>query len=136
MPRTREAIQDRVRKFTELRMKGFTAIDAYEMVGYSRDDSECHKWAKRHGAEIFDYTKEHLGGYIPLAIGTLVNIMNDPEERGAVKLKAAQDSLDRTGFSATQKVSLEYKDTADLTSSEIEAQIIQLMKPLGVTHEV
>lgn len=69
---------------------------------------------------------EELSSYVPQAISTLVKIMKNENERGAVRLKAAQDILDRAGFGATQKLDVT-TSTSDLTTEDLNSQIAQLL---------
>jgi hypothetical protein len=53
--------------------------------------------------------------------------MNSESEKGGIRLKAAQDILDRAGFSAKQKVELTTTDPKDLTTEDIQKQIQSLL---------
>jgi hypothetical protein len=69
---------------------------------------------------------EELSSYVPQAISTLVKIMKNENERGAVRLKAAQDILDRAGFGSVQKLDVT-TSTSELSTEDLNKQIALLM---------
>lgn len=126
LARDAQSIAERVRLFAEARCQGHTIIDSYALAGYSRDQKEASLFHRTHKAEINALMSEELSSYVPQAISTLVKIMKNENERGAVRLKAAQDILDRAGFGATQKLDVT-TSTSDLTTEDLNSQIAQLL---------
>lgn len=53
--------------------------------------------------------------------------MNSEHEKGGIRLKAAQDLLDRAGYSAKQKVEISTKSVDELSTSELEDEIKRLL---------
>lgn len=105
---------------------GKSRKQAYIAAGYAdgpyalRNANHFHK---SNLAYVNIYISEHIGGHAPVALKVVLGIMNDPEEKGGIRLKAAQDILDRAGFSAKQKVEVSVKDTKEMTTEELQDEI-------------
>ena len=126
LARDAQSISERVRLFASARCEGHTIVDSYAMAGYSRDHQEASKFHRTHKTEINALMSEELSSYVPQAISTLVKIMKNEDERGAVRLKAAQDILDRAGFGATQKLDVT-TSTSDMSTEDLNTQIALLL---------
>jgi len=126
LPRDSQSISERVALFAKARCEGHTVIDSYALAGYSRDHTEAYRFHRTHKAEINSLMSEELSSYVPQAISTLVKIMKNENERGAVRLKAAQDILDRAGFGSVQKLDVT-TSTSELSTEDLNKQIALLM---------
>lgn len=131
LPRDKESISERVRLFAQARCEGHNIIDSYALAGYSRDPHEASKFHRTHKTEINALMSEELSSYVPQAISVLVKIMKNENERGAVRLKAAQDVLDRAGFGSTMKLDLT-TSTSDLSTEDLNKQIALLMSGVSI----
>lgn len=105
---------------------GLSRKAAYVAAGYAdgvyavRNANHYHKNNHQY---IQMYISEHIGSHAPTALKVILRIMNDPEEKGGIRLKAAQDVLDRAGFSAKQKVEVSVKDTKEMSTEELQDEI-------------
>lgn len=69
------------------------------------------------------FISEHIGSHAPTALKVILRIMNDECEKGGIRLKAAQDVLDRAGFSAKQKIEVTTPDVRDMSSEDIKNEL-------------
>jgi hypothetical protein len=120
--------QERLDDYCEGICNGLTREAAYIAAGYSSHNcrSNAHKYYRQNADYIQAYIAEHIGSHVPTALKVIVSIVNDPNEKGGIRLKAAQDILDRGGFGAKQKIELTTKDTKDMTTEELQNEIIRL----------
>lgn len=106
---------------------GLNQKDAYvTRAGYAdgpyaaRNASLFHR---NNAAYIQAFLSEHIGSHAPTALKVILGIMNDPQEKGGIRLKAAQDVLDRAGFSAKQKIEVSTKDAKEMTTEELQNEL-------------
>jgi len=120
--------QERLDDYCEALCNGLTREAAYIAAGYSSHNcrSNAHKYYRQNADYIQGYIAEHIGSHVPTALKVIVSIVNDPNEKGGIRLKAAQDILDRGGFGAKQKIELTTKETKDMTTEELQNEIIRL----------
>lgn len=109
---------------------GLTQEKAYINAGYSPNSAKKNASAfhRLNSEYIQAYLAEHIGSHAPTALNVILQIMNSESEKGGIRLKAAQDILDRAGFSAKQKVELSAKDPKDLTTDDIQRQIHAMLE--------
>lgn len=121
--------QERLDDYCEAICNGLTREAAYIAAGYSSHNcrSNAHKYYRQNADYVQAYIAEHIGGHAPTALKVIVSVMNDPNEKGGIRLKAAQDLMDRGGFGAKQKIELSTKDTKDMSSEELQNEIIKLV---------
>ncbi len=115
--------------FCEGIANGLSRSAAYEAAGYSAHDckANANKFYRQNAPYIQAYIAEHIGCHAPTALKVIVEVMNDPNERGATRVKAAQDVLDRAGFGAKQKIELTTKDAKEMTTEELSHEISRLI---------
>lgn len=120
--------QERLDDYCEGICNGLTREAAYVAAGYSAHNprSNAHKYYRQNAEYIQMYIAEHIGSHVPTALKVIVAIVSDPNEKGGIRLKAAQDILDRGGFGAKQKVEFSMKDTKDMTTEELQNEIARL----------
>lgn len=108
---------------------GHTKVQSYIEAGYSARTAALNVYQyHRDNAEYINaYISEHIGTHAPTALKVVLQIMNDPEEKGGIRLKAAQDVLDRAGFSAKQKVELTTVDVKDMNTEELQGEIKRIL---------
>lgn len=109
---------------------GRSKTEAYIEAGFSPNGAKDNvkKYFRQHHEYIQGYIQEKIGGQAPAAIKVIVQIMNNEEEKGGIRLKAAQDLLDRAGYNAKQKVELTTKDTKDMSTEELRGEIQKLLQ--------
>lgn len=108
---------------------GWKREEAYIAAGYS-EASAKHNAQKYHRANaeyITSYFSDHIGTHAPAALKVLLEIMNSEQEKGGIRLKAAQDLLDRAGHGAKQKIELSTKQLDDMNTGELEDEIKRIL---------
>jgi hypothetical protein len=66
---------------------------------------------------IEQLTRKLLGTHAPLAVATLVNVMQDPEANAMARVRAAEILLDRAGFKPIER----YEDVSKPGSLDVDA---------------
>lgn len=109
---------------------GHTKIQAYVIAGYSERTAalNVYKYHRDNAEYINAYMSEHIGSHAPMALKIVLKIMNDENEKGGIRLKAAQDVLDRAGFGAKQKVELTTVDVKDMNTEELQGEIKRILE--------
>jgi phage terminase small subunit len=115
--------------YCEALCDGMNKTQAYIHAGFSPNHAQRNvaPYHRKHAEYINAYLSERIANHVPTALRVVVTIMNDEKEKGGIRLKAAQDILDRGGFGAKQKLELTTKDAKDLTTEELHAQIQALL---------
>lgn len=121
--------QEKLDLFCEGLANGLSREKAYEGAGYSPHNckANANKFYRQNSAYIHGYLAEHVGTHAPTALKVVLEIMNDKGEKGGIRLKAAQDVLDRAGFSAKREVSLTVKDAKEMSTEELTNEIARLV---------
>ena len=121
--------QEKLDDFCEAICNGLTREAAYVHAGYSSLNcrANAHKYYRQNHEYIQGYIAEHIGTHVPTALKVVLEIINNPDEKGGIRLKAAQDIMDRGGFGAKQKIELTTKDTKDMTTEELENDLLKLI---------
>lgn len=122
--------RDKLDLFCEALANGLSREKAYIEAGYSEHNcrANANKYYRQNAEYITQHLSEHVGSHAPTALKVILQIMNDPNEKGGIRLKAAQDVMDRSGFSAKQKIELTTKDAKDLSTEELTDAIKQLVQ--------
>ena len=109
---------------------GHTKVQAYILAGYSAHTAQLnvYKYHRENAEYINGYISEHIGSHAPMALKIILGIMNDENEKGGIRLKAAQDVLDRAGFSAKQKVEVTTVDVKDMNTEELQGEIKRILE--------
>lgn len=125
-PRSKqEKLDDYCKAFAD----GKNREESYIAAGYSPINckANAYKYHRQNHEYITAYLSEHIGTKVPMALTVVLNIMNDANEKGGIRLKAAQDIMDRGGFTAKQRIELSTKDTKDMSTKELEDEIAKLV---------
>lgn len=123
--------QERLIKFCEGLANGLSRRDAYVAAGYlegSNVDNISARYYKQNLEFIKGYFSEHIVQHAPTAFNVLLEIMNDPSEKGGIRLKAAQDVLDRAGYGAKQKLEITTKAINEMDTGELEDEIKRIVQ--------
>lgn len=120
--------QEKLDDFCKGIANGLSREDAYIEAGYSGLNcrANANKFYRQNHAYVTAYISEHIGSKVPTALKVIEQIMMDPNEKGGIRLKAAQDLCDRGGFTAKQRIEISTKDTKDMTTQELEDEIAKL----------
>jgi len=121
--------QERLDLFAEAIVNGATREEAYVSAGYSPHNckANAHKFYRANSAYIQGVISERIGAHVPAALKVLVNVMNDPNEKGGIRIKAAEVLMDRGGFSTKQRIEISTKDIKDLSTEELQDEIRKLI---------
>lgn len=121
--------QEKLDLFCEAIANGKSRTEAYQEAGYSGHDckANANKYYRQNSAYIQAYISEHVGCHAPTALKVIIEIMNNQQEKGGIRLKAAQDVMDRAGFGAKQKIELTTKDAKEMTTEELSNEITKLI---------
>lgn len=125
-------------KFVGLMARGYhegrdptkmTVMDAFALAGYAPDNGNAYRLYK----DLKDIIKDRRDDLIEenqvasLATQIIEDIMCDPENGAAIRLKAAQDILHRTGHDKPKEVNLN-KTVSDLSDAELDEQLSELIE--------
>ena len=115
--------------FCEGLVNGLSREAAYVAAGYSPHMARQNgtKYYRENALYIHQYLAEHIGVHAPTAFKVILQIANDPNEKGGIRLKAAQDVLDRAGYSAKQKIELSVSDPKEMSTEDIQNEIKKLI---------
>jgi len=104
--------------------------DAYIAAGFSPISaaSNASKYFAAHREEIISFVNTRIATHVPTAIGTIVKIMNNEGEKGGIRLKAAQDLLDRAGYKPSDRIEIRTEDVDTMTTGDIKDHIRKLLQ--------
>lgn len=121
--------QEKLDIYCQKLVDGWSREEAYIAAGYAEQNAKTNaqKFHRQNAEYISGYFAEHIGCHAPAALKVLLEIMNSEHEKGGIRLKAAQDLLDRAGYSAKQKVEISTKSVDELSTSELENEIKRLL---------
>lgn len=122
--------QEKLDEFCKALADGKTREDAYIEAGYSAHNcrANAHKYYRQNADYIKVYLSEHVGVHVPTAFKVILEIATNPQEKAGIRLKAAQDIMDRGGFSAKQTIELVTKDATEMNTEELENEIKRLIR--------
>jgi len=104
---------------------GGNSSAAARSIGVSEASASTtgHRMKDRLSKDIQNEIESNMRGFAPKAVEMLKHLVESAESEN-VKLHAAKDLLDRTGYKPTEKQSVEYKsEVEDLSLEEIKAQL-------------
>jgi phage terminase small subunit len=121
--------KERLDVYCENLCNGIGKVKAYIAAGYSPLHAERNvtSYHKSNNEYIQSYISEHIGTHAPSALKVVLQIMNDESEKGGIRLKAAQDVLDRAGFSAKQKFEVTTKEVHDMSTEDLHNEIQRIL---------
>ncbi|AAL85571.1 ORF.01 [Pseudomonas phage PaP3] len=108
---------------------GLNKTQAYVAAGFSPNHAQRNVAAyhRKHSEYINAFISERIGSHVPMALRVIVSIAEDPNEKGGIRLKAAQDILDRGGFGAKQKVELTTKNVEDMSAEDLMNEVRRIL---------
>jgi hypothetical protein len=115
-------ISDQQEAFCQaLIMRGLNIKEAALAAGYAPSTAEAQIYRTLQlptvGARIEQLTRKLLGSHAPLAVSTLVNVMQDPEANAMARVRATEVLLDRAGFKPIER----YEDISRPGSLDVDA---------------
>ena len=121
--------KERLDVYCENLCNGVGKVKAFIAAGYSAAHAEKNvtTYHKSNAEYIQSYISEHIGTHAPTALRVVLQIMNDENEKGGIRLKAAQDVLDRAGFSAKQKIEVTTKEVQDMSTEDLQNEIQRII---------
>lgn len=124
--------------YCEALMDGKSKAEAYVIAGYSSNGARnnAQKFHRENAQYILKYQAEKITEDVPMALSVIRQIASDPEEKGGIRLKAAQDLLDRAGLGAKQKVELTVSDPNEMSTEELMNEIKRLVNDTPDLAEV
>lgn len=110
-------------------------IQSYKAAGFSESTAHAnaHKYFRDHKDEILAYVHTKLAEHVPAAISVIVGIMNSETEKGGIRLKAAQDLLDRAGYKPSDKIEIRTEDMEKMSTGDIKDEIRKLLTEVDPT---
>jgi phage terminase small subunit len=108
---------------------GGKIIDAYIKAGFSKNSAQVNasQYFAKHREEIESYFRTHMAQYAPQALTTILTIMNDSGEKGGIRLKAAQDILDRCGYKPKEHIEITTEEVENMSTAQIKDRIKELL---------
>ncbi len=121
--------QEKLDDFCRGLANGLSREAAYAEAGYSGINcrANAQKYYRANQEYIQGYIGEHIGSFAPTALNVIKEIVMNTAEKGGIRLKAAQDLLDRAGFGAKQKIELTTKDVRELSTEDLQSEIAKLI---------
>lgn len=109
---------------------GENKTQAYIKAGFSSNHAQRNVAAyhRKHAEYITSYISEQIGAHVPTALKTVMTVLNDVNEKGGIRLKAAEMILDRGGFGAKQKLELTTKDVNDMSTQDLHDEFEKLFR--------
>jgi len=127
----KEIARERLDAFCEALCDGKNRTQAYLAAGFTIDPKyapkEASNYYKTHHEYVKGYMHERIGHTAPLAFKVLVDVMTNEKEKGGIRIKAAQDVLDRAGYMANQKIELTTKDVRELSTGDLQSEINRIL---------
>lgn len=116
--------------YCEALADGLNKTQAYIAAGFSANHAQRNvaPYHRKNADYITAFLSERIGSHVPAALRVVMSIMNDETEKGGIRLKAAQDILDRGGFGATRKLELTTKDVTELTTEGLQDELRKLLE--------
>ena len=132
-------------KFIDLMARGYhegrdptkmTVTDAFALAGYAPDNGNAYRLSKDL-KELIKARREELvedNQVASLATKIIEDIMVNPDNAAAIRLKAAQDILHRTGHDKPKEVNLN-QTVSDLSDAELDEQLSELIESSSNVRE-
>ena len=118
-------LTDKQNLFVEHYIKTSNAKQAAIMAGYSEKTAQVmgSKLKKQFREEIADRTRTRLMDGAGMALYTILDLVKNSTS-DTVKLAAARDLLDRSGYKPTEKIE---QTVMEKSTDELRAELAQLM---------
>lgn len=121
--------QEKLDIYCESLANGLSRKEAYIAAGYSPHMAvqNAQKYHRSNAEYIQGYMAEHISLHVPTALKVILEVLNNPNEKGGIRLKAAEALLDRGGQAVKQKIEISAKDVKDMSTEELESEIAKLI---------
>lgn len=116
---------ERLDIFCQALADGKTQEQAYVEAGYSGHNcrANANKFYRSNADYITSFMSEKIGENVPMALGVIKELVASKATPPGVRLKAAQDLLDRAGLGAKHKVELTTKNATEMTTEELQHEV-------------
>lgn len=114
--------------YCEALCDGENKTQAYIKAGFSANHAQRNVAAyhRKHAEYITSYISERFASHVPTALRVVNRILLDEEEKGGIRLKAAEMIFDRAGFAAKQQITVTTKEVTDMSTEEMENEFRKL----------
>ncbi len=130
IPMDKDSARDRLQRFKQAYVEnGGKITDAYIKAGFSANTAYINAsgYFSKHREEVESYFRTHMAQYAPQALTTILTIMNDSSEKGGIRLKAAQDIMDRCGYKPKEHIEITTEEVENMSTSQIKDRIKELL---------
>jgi hypothetical protein len=122
----------RLELFIELYVDGIPAKEAWVKAGYTAESSyNANAKLRENWKYLEKIIDSRIGSHVPRALAVVVDVMENATS-AQTRLQAAKDLLDRAGKKAPQNINISHKDTDQMADTDIDAEIIELTKKIGL----
>lgn len=120
---------ERLDIFCQALADGKTQEDAYVAAGYSAHNcrANANKFYRTNAQYITQFMAEKIGEKVPMALGVITELVQSKATPPGVRLKAAQDLLDRAGLGAKTKLEITTKEASELSTEELQNEVARLI---------
>lgn len=114
--------------YCEALCDGENKTQAYIAAGFSSNHAQRNvaSYHRKHAEYINAFISERIGAHVPTALRTIMKVLNDEDEKGGIRLKAAEMILDRGGFAAKQQITVTTKEVSDMTTEDLHREFEKL----------
>ena len=118
--------------FIQLYLDGLQPGEAWVQAGYSENTKyQARAKIRENWRTIEKMVDERIGSHVPLALSTVVDLMNNSNS-DTVKLNAAKDILSRAGKDKPIQLQHTTKAPDELPDSELDQEILSLAAKIGL----
>lgn len=121
--------QEKLDRYCEALCDGENKTQAYIKAGFSSNHAQRNVAAyhRKHAEYINAYISERIGSHVPTALRTVMQVLLDPDEKGGIRLKAAEMIFDRGGFAAKQQITVTTKAVEDMSTEDMASEFEKLI---------
>lgn len=121
--------QEKLDKYCEALCDGENKTQAYILAGYSSNHAQRNVAAyhRKHAEYINAYISERFASHVPTALRVVARVMNDEDEKGGIRLKAAEMIFDRAGFAAKQQITVTTKAVEEMSTEDMASEFEKLV---------
>lgn len=121
--------QEKLDKYCEALCDGENKTQAYIKAGFSPNHAQRNVAAyhRKHAEYINAYLSERFASHVPTALRVVARVMNDEDEKGGIRLKAAEMIFDRAGFAPKQQITVTTKNVEDMSTEDMANEFEKLV---------
>lgn len=121
--------QEKLDAYCEALCDGENKTQAYIKAGFSANHAQRNVAAyhRKHAEYINAYISERIGSHVPAALRTVMKVLMDEDEKGGIRLKAAEMIFDRGGFAAKQQITVTTKAVEEMSTEDMASEFEKLI---------